>query len=210
MAYATVAEFKLWLLDNTTYNTNAQGTSLDNLLTDALEAAARQINQDTGRSFTLATAETRLVQIAVDGYARFRALVSVTTVTIDNDGDETPETTITSTDYVLGPQTDEFGAAAVRYQWMRARRNGTARFTHGTWLSIVGNWGYVVSSAAPYDIKQANLIRAAWIAARRDARLGTVALPGIGVAASVQRWDTDYQQLIGPYVHPWTTMPAGG
>lgn len=210
MAYCTLAEFKTWLLDNTSFATNAQGTSLDNLLTDASEAAARQIDQDTGRRFAALTAETRLVQVQVDGFARFRDLTSVTSVTIDNDGDETPETVLAATDYVIGPKTDEFGAVAARYQWMRASRNSTARFTPGTWLSIVGNWGYTVSSAAPYDIKQANLIRAAWIVARRDARLGTVAIPGMGVAASMQRWDTDYQQLIAAYVHPWNAMPGGG
>lgn len=209
MAYCTLAEFKLWLLDNVTYGTNAQGTSLDDLLTDALEAAARQIDQDTGRRFSSGT-ETRLGQVDVDGYLRFRDLISATTVTIDNDGDETPETALVATDYVLGPQTDEQGATAARYQWMRARRNSSARFTRGTWLSIAGSWGYVVSAAAPDDIKQANLIRAAWIVARRDARLGTAAIPGMGVAASIQKWDTDYQQLIAAYVHPWTAMPAGG
>lgn len=210
MAYITAAEFKAWSLDNVSHATDAQGNSLDSLITDLIEAAARQIDQDTGRRFAALTAETRLVQVDVDGFARFRDLTGVTSVTIDNDGDETPETVLASTDYVVGPKTDEFGAVAARYQWMRSSRTGTARFFHGTWLSIVGNWGYTVSSAAPYDIKQANKIRAAWLWARRDAKLGTVAIPGMGVAASMQRWDTDYQQLIAPYVHPWNVMPGGG
>lgn len=210
MAYITIAELKAWALDNVNHATDAQGNSLDALFTDLVEAAARQIDQDTGRRFAALTAETRLVQVQVDGFARFRDLTAVTSVTIDNDGDETPETVLAATDYVIGPKTDEFGAVAARYQWMRASRNSSARFTPGTWLSILGNWGYVVSAAAPYDIKQANKIRAAWLWARRDAKLGTVAIPGMGVAASMQRWDTDYQQLIAPYVHPWTAMPAGG
>lgn len=210
MAYITIAELKSWALDNVAHATDAQGNSLDTLFTDLVEAAARQIDQDTGRRFAALTAETRLIQVDVDGFARFRDLTSVTSVTIDNDGDESPETVLAATDYVIGPKTDEFGAVAARYQWMRASRNSTARFTCGTWLSILGNWGYVVSAAAPYDIKQANKIRAAWLWARRDAKLGTVAIPGMGVAASMQRWDADYRDLIANYIHEWVNMPAGG
>ncbi|MEO8082519.1 MAG: hypothetical protein ABI780_01720 [Ardenticatenales bacterium] len=210
MAYITIAELKAWALDNVAHATDAQGNSLDALFTDLVEAAARQIDQDTGRRFAALTAETRLIQVQVDGFARFRDLTSVTSVTIDHDGDETPETVLAATDYVIGPKTDEFGAVAARYQWMRASRNSTARFSCGTWLSILGNWGYTVSGVAPYDIKQANKIRAAWLWARRDAKLGTVAIPGMGVAASMQRWDTDYQQLIAGYIHPWNSMPGGG
>lgn len=209
MGHCTLAEFKSWAFDNVSHGTDAQGNSLDGLLQDLIDAGARQIEQDTGRLFSSAT-DTRLVSVAVDGYARFKDLISITSVTIDNDNDETPETLLAATDYIVGPKTDEFGSAAVRYQWMRSRSNGTARFFPGVWLSIVGTWGYVVSSAAPDDIKLANQLRAAWLWARRDAKLGTVAIPGMGVAASMQQWDTDYRQLIGPYIHAWGSMPGGG
>lgn len=207
--YASPDEFKVWLLDNTTYGTNAEGTSLDSVFNRALAAASRQIEQDTGRKFELAT-ETRLARIDPDGVARFRDLVTATAVLIDQNADDTPEATAATTDYLLGPLTDEFGGTPARYQWMRARRNSSVRFAPGWLVSIAGTWGYVVDSLPPEDIVQATLIRTAWIVARRDAQLGTVAIPGVGVAASVQRWDTDYWQLIGPYVHTWTTMPAGG
>lgn len=214
MAYITVAEFKAYAFDDPTKVTDANGASLDPLITDLIEAAARQIDQDTGRTFSALTAQTRLMQVQVDGYARFKDLTTITSVTADNDADETPETVLATTDYVVGPRADEMGAAAVRYQWMRASRNSTARFTPGAWLSIVGNWGYTVTVSAvvqaPYDIKQANKVRAAWLWARRDAKLGTVAIPSMGVAASMQATDTDYRQLIAPYVHAWGMMPGGG
>lgn len=216
MALVALSEFKRWYLDDTGHATDADGNSLDSQYQRVLDAASLDIRKDTGRIFERLTDQARTLRIDVDGYVRFKDLIAGTidAVLIDQNADDTPETTVASTDYLLGPLTEGEGEAPARYQWMRAKRNSSARFGIGWLVQITADWGYVETVGGadyvPEDIELACMIRAAWLLERRNAKLGTVAVPALGVAAKVQATDHDYRALIEPYIHPWISMPAGG
>jgi hypothetical protein len=203
MALATVEEWKLWAADNTTYFTNAEGDSLDDVIGDAIDAASRRVENDCGRSFELTEAEVRYFRVEDDGTIRFVDLVADTIVEVlyDNDMDDEPDQALAETDYQLMPLTDERGKAPTRYQWMR-RRTGSALWpAPGTVVSIEADWGYVEDDESPPpDIVQATIIMAGRLFARREAKLGTVSVPQMGTVGVIKGPDQDYLDLIRPYV----------
>lgn len=203
MAYATVADWKLWAADNTTYFTNAEDTSLDDVISDALDAATRQIEQDCGRVFYQTEDEDRTFRVGDDGYVRFVDLVasSIDAVQYDSDNDDTADEDLTDTDYLLGPLTDERGRAPSRYQWMK-RRAGASDFPGpGLIVTITADWGYVESDGSPPpDIVKACVLRAGRLFARREAKLGAVSVPNLGTVGMVKGRDIDFEDLIRPYI----------
>lgn len=201
--YATKAELKQWLADNTGNVPSDHDTGLDR----ALYAATRQIEEDTGRVFVLSSSEARTFYADAQGIVRFVDLVgSPTLVEYDSDWDDTVETTLASTDYMLLPKTGEAGMSpgsgnTIRYQSMTAKAYGNQAFYPGRPVRITGIWGYVDSDGnAPYSIIQACLILAARIYMRRMAVFGRITIPEAGMTETLPKIDPDYHSLIRPYV----------
>jgi len=201
--YATVAAWKLWASDNTTYLTNAEGTSLDGVIGYCLDAASRQIDADTGRVFYLTSAEERIFRADDDGTVDVVDLVagSISAIAYDADSDDESDTDLETTDYICHPLTDERGRAPARYQELR-RRKGAANWpSRGAIVAITADWGYVEDDGSPpADIVQACVILAGRLFARREAKLGAIAVPGVGTVGMVKGSDIDYENLIRRYV----------
>lgn len=203
MALATVEAWKLWAGDNTTYWTNAEGDSLDDVIGDAIDAASRRVENDCGRTFEVSEDEDRTLRVDDDGRVRFTDLIadSITSFDCDLDGDDEADTELAETDYILGPLTDERGLAPTRYQWAKRRAGAAYWPSPGTIVTITANWGYVESDdSPPPDIVQACIIMAGRLFARREAKLGAVSVPNMGTVGMVKGEDQDYLDLIRPYV----------
>lgn len=203
MAYATVEAWKLWAAENTTYFTNAEGDSLDDVISQCLDAATRGIENDCGRVFEEIEGEIRTFRVDDNGRLAFVDLIadSVVEVLYDTDGDDTPETALADTDYILYPLTDDRGRLPERYQSMRRRARGAVWPAPGSLVSIEADWGYVESDGSPpADIVMACLLLAGRMFARREAKLGAVSVPGMGTVGMVKGSDQDYLDRIRNYV----------
>lgn len=200
--YATVAEFKRWLTDKTSYVEDADGNNIDALLTDCLLAASRGIDDDTGRIFYRVELEVRQVFVERCGEVSFVDLIAdtVPTIVIDTNGDDVPDKTLATTDYLLLPRTGKNGAAAVRYTDMRLRSTASVVLTPGYMVQITGDWGYLDDGVAPSKIKQACLLKAARLLARRDAKLGSIIMAmGSSTVEVVAKLDRDYADLVDAF-----------
>jgi hypothetical protein len=65
-------------------------------------------------------------------------------------------------------------------------------------VKLTGTWGW---PAVPDEIKQACLLRAAWLFKRKDTPLGVAGSSDLGMIR-VGRWDPDFDKLIAPYRQP--------
>lgn len=209
--YATTAELKAWLDDNPDNVTDAAGNSNDALLARLLEAASRAIDEDTGRAFYAQTAAARTYYPDPGGVLHVVDLVSVTSIVMDANGDDIPETTLEATDYRLLPKTGGPGGVAVaRYQEVHAAPGAARRFYPGWPVLITGNWGYTETFngvvSAPRDIQTACLILASRYYMRRYAKLGRAVIPEAGVSEGLPRTDPDYLAIVNRYMHPLRRM----
>lgn len=202
--YATAQELKEWLADKVSYVQDADGASIDAMLTDVLKAASDDIDAGTGRVFYRTNGQAREFYVDEVGIVHVKDLIASTTPTIqiDQNGDDVVDTTLAATDYVLGPRTDDRGLPAVRYQMIRPSRAGSVGFLPGRLMKVTGDWGYVGSDDdEPPQVRRACILRAARLIARRDARLGSMVMTfGAGTMQLVAKLDHDYEQLIEPLV----------
>lgn len=201
--YADVEQWKKWAGDSTAYFTNADGVSLDDVVGEDLDAASRKVEGDCGRIFYLASGEVRTFRTDDDGTVDFVDLCAdaIITVKYDADADDVAETELADTDYLLLPLTDERGRAPDRYQSMK-RRKGAANWpAPGAIVTIEGDWGYVeTDGSAPPDIVKATILMAGRLFARREAKLGSIAVPGVGTVGVAKGPDGDYVDLIRNYI----------
>lgn len=201
--YADVERWKKWAGDNSAYFTDAAGTSLDDVIADELDAASRQVDGDCGRVFYLTSAEERTFRTEDDGTIDFVDLCAdaIITVKYDADSDDVAETELEDTDYLLLPLTDNRGRAPDRHQSMKRRRGGSRWPAPGALVTIEGDWGYVETDGSPPpDIVQATIIMAGRLFARREAKLGSIAVPGVGTVGVAKGPDGDYERLIRNYI----------
>jgi hypothetical protein len=193
LLYATAAELKTRL--------NITDTARDAEIRDALEAASRDVEQDTSRVFYLATATSARIF-----NPRNRQLPTAEGMKLLVDD-------IGSTNGLLV----EVGTASTGFStitgWEYGPDNALARGQAITWLlrtyipwtyyplqriRVTAQWGW---PAVPAQIKQATLIRAARLFKRRESPDGTVGAGDFGVIR-VGRYDPDYDSLIQPFVIP--------
>jgi hypothetical protein len=193
LLYATSAELKARL--------NITDTARDAEIRDALEAASRDVEQDTGRVFYLATGTSARIY---NPRNRQFSTAEGMKLLIDDIG---------STNGLLV----EVGTASTGYStitgWEYGPDNALARGQAITWLlrtyipwtyyplqrvRVTAQWGW---PAVPAQIKQATLIRAARLFKRRESPDGTVGAGDFGVIR-VGRYDPDYDGLIAPFVIP--------
>lgn len=205
--YASVADFKAWLTDKVDYVEDADGASIDDLLTDCLTTGSRDCDGDTGRIFYRVDDEIRQTFVQRGGEVEFVDLIvdadsGAPVIIIDTNGDDVPDRTLASTDYTLLPRTGPDGRLTDRYTSLRPTATGNLRaLLHpGYMVQITGSWGYLEGGAAPAQIKTATLLRAARYLARRDARLGSLIVAwGGGSVQTVTKLDADYDRLVSGF-----------
>lgn len=204
--FATVNELKEWVDDSNDFQTDADGNSREPLYTRLLTAAADAVMLDCGRQFFKSTAEARTYYPDPAGFIWVHDLISVTSILYDGNGDDTPETALTSAQYRLLPKTGGYGQAATRYTQIYPGVNSGHLFIPGRPVLITGDWGYVETIdgqvVAPRDIQLASLMLASRYLMRRKAKLGRMVIPEAGLSETLPRTDPDYQAIVERYKHP--------
>jgi len=191
MAYATVNE----LLDRMGHPTATNAAMLARL-ESALDAATTAIDRDTGRTFSPIIA-TKLFAADDPTVLPVPDLVSVTTLTVDDDDDGVFETTIAASGYELDTFSTVDGwpyemISLLDRSWPSAGRRRRR-------IQIAGSWGW---SAVPAPINQACTLLASRVAKRSSAAVFGVESFGDAGAAMIRTNDPDYRHLIGPYQRP--------
>jgi hypothetical protein len=186
--YCTLSELKaaLRITDNT-----------DNtLLENCIEAASRRIDGYCGRYFYRQTATVKM--FAHDDLSVFLRddLVSITTLSTDDDGDGTFETVWTAnTDYALEP----YDANLLGIPYFRITAVGGKTFPMFTvpplpGVQVTGRWGY---PSTPEDVREACVLLAMRGFARYNSALGVV---GFGdMALQVRAVDPDVRDFLNQY-----------
>jgi hypothetical protein len=186
--YCTLAELKaaLRITDNT-----------DNtLLENCIEAASRRIDGYCGRYFYTQNATVKM--FARDDMTVFLRddLVSITTLSTDDDGDGTFETVWTAnTDYAIEP----YDANLLGIPYFRITAVGGKTFPMFTvpplpGVQVAGVWGY---PALPDDVREACVLLSMRGFARYNAALGVV---GFGdMALQVRAVDPDVRDFLNQY-----------
>lgn len=168
----------------------------DALLELAVEAASRQIDSYTQRSFYNAGTATRLFA-PLDSYVtEIDDLVSLS-VLQTSDGDDFG-TTWASKDYQLEPLNGVVdGLSGYPTTRIRAVDDYLFNVLDGeATVKITGTWGW---SSTPVAIKQATVILAARIFKRNDSPLGIAGFGDMGAVRVGTQLDPDVKQLVEPY-----------
>ena len=103
--YASIPEFKAWLDDTPDYQVDADNNPRDPMLERLLTAASDAFVEDTGRIYHRETGAARTYYADPAGFVWVHDLISVTSIIIDANNDDTPETTLTTAQYRLMPKT---------------------------------------------------------------------------------------------------------
>lgn len=213
-AYATVNELQSFMQDGTTSSTTE--------LALAIETASRSVDRICNRQFGLVAAPEARYYTAEyhrDSYRtsawEFYQFPSSTTqpswtvsiddlmtvtgllVDVDNDGDNTYESSIT--DYALTP----INAAVSGRPWTRLEIRSTSLVRpngrlHGVRVTAKYGW-----SAVPDTVKMATLIQASRLFARRAAPFGLAGNPEVGQMRLLERLDPDLAVSLQPYIKRW-------
>lgn len=191
MSYASRAEFRAWV--------SADDVNDDSEIQMVLDAATRSIDRLCGRHFTLEVGVTKTYTATNAWCLPVTDLVSVTSLTVDADGTRTFGRTLTTANYELLPYVDEAGLAPVRYQEVRILPTSSTGFAPGYLARITGNFGYVVGTQPPADVKMACAILAARLWKRRETPLGALSIPDLGTFQQIRKTDPDVATLLEPY-----------
>lgn len=182
--YATLADAKAYL--------GITDAIDDTALEGAVEAASRALDAVTGRVFYTETATRHITADTPDLLFLPWDLVSVTTMTTDDDGDRVYETTWAANDYDLEP------TSGPPYTMIMTIPVGRYNFpTQRRGVAIEGVWGY--ASTVPAAIKQACLIMATRYFRRKDAPFGVLGTPELGFMRITSR-DPEVRQLLAPFI----------
>ena len=198
--YCTLAELRAQVAI-----TDAEDTTDDSVLEQRIEAVSRAIDYLTGRRFyTTASDETRYY--TARHMTKFKCpddIVSITTLTTDDDGDRVYETTWTTNDYDLLP----FNAAldSKPYTEIEITPNGTYSFpTTRKGVKTVGKFGYATT---PPSIASTCVLAAQRLFKRRDVPFGVLSVGSLGQIAHILERDPDvmlalslFMRDIGPGV----------
>lgn len=172
----------------------------DSLIDIAIDAASREIDAYTERTFTLSTA-TRVYTPTDSFLTEIDDLVTLTTLKTSSDGSSF-DTTWSSSDYQLEPLNGIAGGISQPYTRIRAigdylfpvwdTKNPNA---YEATVQIAGVWGW---STVPSAITQACLLYSMRQFKRFDAPLGVAGFGDIG-AINITRIDPDVMALLSPF-----------
>lgn len=192
MAYVALAELKLLL--------GIGDTASDIPLQLALDAATAWIDQFTGRSFAAETGATKyfyptnpnLIQLTPD-------IRTVTSVAVDNRGDGTFATTLTSGTHFLSMPFQSRPDAGI-YSSLHILGNSSLSFGVAQRVRVIGDWGYVVGGQAPASVRQACEIQAARLYKRAtEAPFGILQSTDLGTFTRLTAVDQDVKALLTPF-----------
>ena len=188
MDYTTLAEVKtiLGLTDSVD----------DARLTTLITAASRAIDAWCRRRFWTAT-ETRRYSTVSPFWVPIDDAVNVTAVTIDQDGDGTPETPVPLDVLVLWPLNAP--ADGRPYTAIHLRPSAPVRFplTLGA-VAVTGTFGY--APTVPEPVAEACRLLVVRLYRRPQAPFGVLEPTLDGAMAAQIRADEDVRQLLAPYV----------
>lgn len=194
--YVTVAELKVTL--------NISSTTYDDDLTVCASAASKSIEAYTGRRFWSDTGATWIRYYSPDDWRRvwIDDLQTLTTLTVDQDGDGTFEQTWTEgTHFVLEPINADAETPIRPYESILVRKNSTYSLPAGVEQSVkvTGKFGW---AAVPDEIQTAASILAVRLFKRtREAHFGVASFGGDqSTAIRISRTDPDVANLLSGYV----------
>jgi hypothetical protein len=169
------------------------------LLQKCLDAATGMIDFFTGRKFVAESAATKyFVPSRYDALDLTPDIRTVTSVTVDDDGDLTYGLTLAAnTDYWLEPL-QGFPDPGIYNRIVIAPRSSQA-FSPGYRVRVVGDWGYVVGGQAPASVVEACLLQAARLYNRRGSPFGILQSTDLTTFARLSKADSDVQALLQPY-----------
>lgn len=175
--YVTLEEFKNSLSEAGMTSNAPDDEVMENIITDV----SRYIDAYTGHRFYSTTAdETRTYSTKNPRRVFTDDIISVTTLKIDDDGDRTYATTVSSTDYDLAP--DNAALNGEPYTYIELAPECVESFPkYRRGVQIVGKFGY--SMTTPADIRQACLLICVSLyqARRGMGAEGTAQVTGAGV-----------------------------
>lgn len=172
-------------------------TDKDTRLEQIVQAVSRQIDQQCGRRFYAAN-QTRYYTPRNEYCLTLPDdLLSVTTLTTDDDGDGTVETVWASTDYLLTP----FNASAdgIPYSGLVVN-DAQGRYCFPLYqrsVEIMGSFGY--AETVPDEIREATIIQSVRIFRRGDAPFGVTGSAEMGQSVVIARLDPDVRAMLAHY-----------
>ncbi len=189
--YATLDQVKL-RLDRT-------DSSDDTALESCIEAASRAIDALCDRRFWSESEATRYYTAEFSDWLPVDDLQSITTISVDADGDRTYEANLSPSDYDLEPVNAPLTGIAFPYTSIRTRFTSSYYFPAGIrhGVKIVGNFGW---SAVPIGITEATIIQATRLYHRKDSPYGVAGVGDFGRVSLLPRVDPDVNALCLPYI----------
>lgn len=180
--YATLDELKRRL--------DVTKADQDATLEQNIEAASRQIDGWTARTFYVETA-TRTVSVEETGELLLdRDLITLTGIATDEDGDRVYETVwdVSQVEFDGDPPYQALHLVPFASRYFPLGRNR---------VQVTGDWGY--GSTVPDAIREACLILAARLYKRKDAPFGVAGSADHGQLLTLPGMDPDVKQLISQY-----------
>ncbi len=163
----------------------------------AIAAASEAVDLDFDTTFTSETA-TRYYTAGFSDWLPIDDLISVTSIKTDEDNDGTYEITMTTSDYRLMPVNARAGSNKRPYREIMIKDDATYTLPTGVdyGVEVIGSWGYAESP--PASVKQAVLLIAHRLWARKDAIFGIAGTAGLGVTTVAAKLvqDSDVQYLL--------------
>lgn len=200
-SYVTLAEFKNWV----TPTLSATTLDEDATMNTAITAASQLIDDYTGRRFYSTSADETLYFTASQSdvllpYDLGVDILSITTLSTDEDGDRTYETTWTTSDYDLEPYN---AASQLRpYTYIRVTPNGSYSFpTIRRSIKLVGKFGFCTLANLPTwapKVRDACIMQAARLYMRRVTPSGVGGDSMFGQVRIPARLDADVELELTP------------
>lgn len=170
----------------------------DTVLQASLDAACAQIDAWCSRSFTVASGTATRDFVPDDAFVLYvDDCTTVSSITLDTDGDGTYETTMLTSDYQLEPVNGRAAGVTSPYYRVRAVDNYLwPRIVGRATVRVAATWGW---TATPATVKQAAIIQTEYLFKALDAPLGVAGFGDVGALRMNTRMHPAVQMLLEPY-----------
>ncbi len=170
----------------------------DTVLQASLDAACAQIDAWCSRSFTVAAGTATRSFVPDDAFVLYvDDCTTVSSITLDTDGDGTYETTMAASDYQLEPVNGRAAGVTSAYYRIRAVDNYLwPRIVGRATVRVAATWGW---SATPAAVNQAAIIQTEYLFKALDAPLGVAGFGDVGALRMNTRMHPAVQMLLEPF-----------
>lgn len=194
--YCTKAELqqRLWPDDASPSEQDLQ------VMAQIIEGVSKQIESLTGRRFYAST-ETRYYTAEDGDDLEVDDLLSVTSLSCDEDGDRTYERTWAATDYDLLPENATLDGRPYTHIHITPRGNYAFPVGIRKGVKIVGSFGY--GATIPAMVREACLLQCERLIKRKDAPFGIAGSIELGQMRLIPELDPDVKILLMPYMRMW-------